>query len=110
MSAVYPYSGERIRTRPNGSTFEVLLQAATVYTFWSADDRPLYVGCTTQGYVRFDGHGHKDWWTEVSRVDVEHFEDKSDGLIRERHLIRDLLPEHNFAHVPVSVLERRQIA
>lgn len=73
---------------------------ATVYIFWGVNDEPLYVGCTTRQYVRFDGHGFKPWWTDVARIDVEHFEDRGFARMRERLLIRELRPLHNVAANP----------
>lgn len=86
-------------TGPRPTRFR--LTAANVYTFLDAEGAPLYVGCTSQQYARrFAGHGRKDWWTDVAEIRVEHFEDKSDGLRRERQLIRELRPKHNIAQHP----------
>lgn len=87
-----PYSGPRpTRWR---------LCPASVYTFFDADGNALYVGCTGRQYVRFAGHGGKDWWTDVTRIEVEHYEAKQDGLRRERRLINELRPLHNVAQHP----------
>lgn len=76
------------------------LKPVTVYTFFDSDDKALYVGCTSRQYVRFAGHGSKPWWTDVARIEVEHFEAEEDGRRHERHLIRKLRPAHNIAEHP----------
>lgn len=91
MSEV-PFSGPRPTRWP--------LNPVSVYTFFDEGDRVLYVGCTSRQYVRFQGHGGKDWWTDVAHIEVEHFEAKQDGLRRERELIARLCPLHNIAQHP----------
>ena len=76
------------------------LSPVTVYSCFDSDGRPLYVGCTSRQYVRFGGHGNKDWWTDVHQITVRHFEDKQDGLREERRLIQRLRPLHNVAQHP----------
>lgn len=104
--SITPYTGERLRIRPDGSTWEIPMVPAAVYSFFNAEGKALYVGCTTRGASRFGDHGEKDWFTESTRVEVEHFEDKSDGLNRERDLIRELRPAHNIAHNPNRTIQR----
>jgi hypothetical protein len=101
--SIQPYTGKRVRHSANGKSYEVPLFPATVYTCFGADSEPLYVGCTGQQYVRFAGHASKPWWTDVQRIEVEHFEDKSDGLHRERQLIGRLRPRYNVAGKPEKV-------
>jgi hypothetical protein len=101
VSEVGPYS------RPPAPDWPWVIPA-TVYVFYDADSVPLYVGCTTRQYVRFDGHGHKPWWTDVARIEVEHFADRSDGQRREKHLIRALRPLHNQEFHPDHVERLRQ--
>lgn len=106
--SVVPFTGSRVLTRPDGSQYERLLSPATVYTFFDATGQALYVGCTSRRYVRFADHGRKDWWTDVARIEVEHFEHRGDGLRRERHLIRELRPRYNQEHHPDHVERLRQ--
>lgn len=85
------------RSRPN----RWAPQQATVYSFFNGEGEPLYVGCTTRTYVRFGDHGREDWFTEVARIEVEHFEDRQDAAQRERALIRELRPAHNYLYAKV---------
>lgn len=89
---------------------ERLQHEVTVYTFRDSENRPLYVGCTTNQYVRFGGHGAKPWWPDLAHIDLEHFEDRREGLRRERQLIRELRPLHNVTWHPERDPLRRAVA
>lgn len=72
----------------------------TVYRFYAADGRVLYVGCTTDLPQRLATHqSEKPWWSEVIRVECEQFgTDRGGAYARERQLILDLRPQHASGH------------
>jgi hypothetical protein len=78
----------------------------TVYRYYDAVGRLLYVGLTGQGHGR--GHDHRrtaPWWPLVARGEFEHFTDATEALNHETALIASLAPLYNRAenlarHVP----------
>jgi hypothetical protein len=79
----------------------------TVYRYYDAVGRLLYVGLTGQGHGR--GHDHRrtaPWWPLVACGEFEHFTDATEALNHETALIASLAPLYNRAenlarHVPV---------
>jgi len=46
----------------------------TLYRFYDVDDALLYIGVAGNPGRRFEQHAsHKEWWTDVVRVELEHF-------------------------------------
>lgn len=78
----------------------------TVYRYYDAVGRLLYVGLTGQGHGR--GHDHRrtaPWWPLVARGEFEHFTHATEALNHETALIASLAPLYNRAenlarHVP----------
>lgn len=71
----------------------------TLYRFFSSADVLLYVGITAHPGQRWRSHAaEKTWWTDVTRVSVEHFPDRSTVLEAERRAIIDEHPLHNVVH------------
>jgi hypothetical protein len=78
-------------------TFEMPPQA--LYRFFDGSDVLLYVGITLDLPVRLKHHSvHKPWWTEVSRIDVEHFESQIEVVEAERAAIIAESPKYNLVH------------
>jgi hypothetical protein len=79
----------------------------TVYRYYDAAGRLLYVGLTGQGYGR--AHDHRrtaPWWPLVVRGEFEHFADGLGALGRETALIASLAPLYNRADNPGRVPAR----
>lgn len=75
----------------------------SLYRFYNDTGRLLYVGITKHLPRRLSEHSwSKNWWTEVMRIDVEHFDDRSDARAAELHAIRTERPEYNIADVPTD--------
>jgi excisionase family DNA binding protein len=69
----------------------------TVYRLYDKDNVLLYVGCTGRSMVRIKQHeAQTPWFTEVARIEIEHFGNDVDGAFeREQTLIGSLSPRHN---------------
>jgi excinuclease UvrABC nuclease subunit len=69
---------------------------STVYRFYNANQRCIYVGITTAGLTRLHSHRNtRDFWPEIASIALEHFEDDREARRRERFLIEELHPEYN---------------
>jgi len=82
-------------------------QVWTVYRYYDAAGRLLYVGLTGQGYGR--AHDHRrtaPWWPLVVRGEFEHFADGPEALRHETALIASLAPLYNRADNPGRVPAR----
>jgi hypothetical protein len=101
-------SGGRIRTydhavnrplflRTNGSeSVTGISHATSLYRFYDAEDRLLYVGVTSVGPSRWREHEQfRAWWRLVVRSTVEHFDDRPSALAAERAAILAEKPLHN---------------
>jgi hypothetical protein len=72
--------------------------AFSVYRFYSDAGRVLYVGRSSQLPIRIKHHfKHKPWWTEATRIELEHFETRAEMVDREKELIATLYPLYNVA-------------
>jgi len=71
----------------------------TLYRFYDADDRLLYVGITERGPQRWKEHRKsKGWWTKVVRISTEHFPTRVQALKAEERAIRQEKPAYNVIH------------
>lgn len=71
------------------------MSEATVYRMYDADSQLLYVGCTIQWPKRLADHQSKPWWADVTRVELQHFDDHRDALTVEGHAQDAEAPIHN---------------
>lgn len=72
----------------------------SLYRFYDAEDRLLYVGITSAGPSRWADHElHKDWWVLVVRTTVEHFDNRVTAAAAERSAILAEQPVHNIVHM-----------
>lgn len=73
--------------------------AFTVYRFYNSLGRLLYVGASEHGPGRWAKHRNgKPWWTEVTRVDVVHYQTKAETFSAEAYAIRHERPFYNVQH------------
>lgn len=70
----------------------------SVYRFWDANNRLLYVGITHRGWRRFDEHASaKAWWHLVDRVTVDHHPSRESARAAELAAIQGEHPQFNVA-------------
>ncbi len=67
-----------------------------LYRFYNEDDSLLYVGLTRDPSRRISQHaGDKSWWTNVSRIEIAHFDSLEELRSAERDAITTEKPVHN---------------
>lgn len=70
-----------------------------VYTFWDAEDRALYVGCTSNIPQRIRTHlREREWFVDVARFDVSVYPDGLTAYTAEAARIKELQPLYNALH------------
>lgn len=68
----------------------------TLYRFYDADDRLLYVGITNETGRRFKQHSVSQvWWAEVTTTSTEEFATRLEAATAERAAIAAERPVHN---------------
>lgn len=73
-----------------------------LYRMFDADGSLLYVGITVHVGGRFDHHRrNKPWWTDVARIELQHFPDRGSVEDAERDAVVSERPRYNIALVPV---------
>ena len=71
----------------------------SLYRFYDAEDRLLYVGVTSVGPSRWSDHErNREWWAKVVRTVVEHFPDRATALDAEREAVVVEQPIYNTVH------------
>lgn len=72
-----------------------------LYRCYATDGTCLYVGATTQPGVRFRKHAEsKDWWCEVSTINLVHYRTGDALAAAEKAAIAAECPVYNVAHNP----------
>lgn len=72
-----------------------------LYRFHSDTGELLYVGITLNPTGRWRQHRrHKPWWTEIARITIEQFPDRTSALLAETNAIHDEHPKYNIAQNP----------
>lgn len=66
-----------------------------VYRLYDADDRVLYVGCSSSPLRRLFSHRSKSWGKQVVSVRWYLHEERSAALADEAAQIAELQPPHN---------------
>lgn len=70
--------------------------ATDLYRYFDDQERLLYVGISFSAVARASQHrSDKGWWREVARMDVAHYETRSEALTAESAAIRSEKPIHN---------------
>ena len=73
--------------------------STSLYRFYDANHRLLYVGITGAGWGRWLQHARdKDWWIEVAHSNVEHYPTRREALEAERETIITERPIYNITH------------
>lgn len=67
----------------------------TLYKLYNSTDELLYAGITSRKLRRFYEHAERFWWPEVSRIELNHFEDRFAAAAAEIETIRSLQPKYN---------------
>jgi len=76
---------------------------ACVYRHFDKNDVLLYVGVTANILNRTACHSSAtQWFKDISRIDIKHFEKESDAHAAERKAIRTENPKHNIQHTANS--------
>lgn len=71
----------------------------SLYRFYDAQGRLLYVGITQRGRGRFHDHeADKAWWIDVATAAVDHYPTRAAAAIAERRAITRECPMHNTVH------------
>lgn len=69
-----------------------------LYRFYS-DTELLYIGITLNPVARWTDHrNHKLWWSDITRITIEHHPTRTAALDAEREAIRTEHPRHNVTH------------
>lgn len=67
-----------------------------LYRFYDEDGSLLYIGITLDLPARMRAHrGDKPWWTEVYRIEIEHFDSRPEVDRAERESILNERPKYN---------------
>jgi excinuclease UvrABC nuclease subunit len=70
----------------------------TLYRFYDADERLLYVGIAGSVTNRWESHRRSFWWCDASTVKLQHFATRKEALAAEKTAIRDDSPLINRMH------------
>lgn len=77
----------------------ILDQPNTLYRFFDARARLLYIGITSDLFARFGGHRRdKTWWRDIAGATFEHFPTREAVLAAEEVAIKAERPIHNKQH------------
>jgi hypothetical protein len=76
-------------------------KVTSVYRYFDAGGRLLYVGVTARGIRRSREHAEsKEWWPFAVGCWIEHFPTRLEALAHERELIEKFCPPFNTQHNP----------
>ncbi|MGA0615617.1 integrase arm-type DNA-binding domain-containing protein [Paracoccus sp. KR1-242] len=73
-------------------------QQTTVYRYYDAEDRLLYVGCSARPFHRVTNHKDKPWMNDVARATFERFPNFWLARQSEAEAIRSEAPLYNVLH------------
>jgi predicted GIY-YIG superfamily endonuclease len=90
---------QRSRHRPRRQLRPVDRRPVCLYRFYDTRGHLVYVGITNHLGRRLTQHNTtKPWWTDVTRITVEHFTERDTAEAAEIAAIRRERPERNIAH------------
>lgn len=67
----------------------------TLYRFFDADGRLLYVGITHRLNERLSAHKRQKPWEHISKIALEHYESREEAMKAEAHAIKNEGPKWN---------------
>lgn len=68
----------------------------SLYRVYDANGQLLYVGITETGVSRFDSHRlHAKWWHQASRIELDHYPDRTIARSVEQACIDTWKPPYN---------------
>jgi hypothetical protein len=82
----------------------------TLYRFYDARGRLLYIGIAVDFLIRWRKHCKKDWWPQVARMEIKSYPSRSAVLIAERSAIIIEKPLHNELHNQLGRAEQALLA
>jgi predicted GIY-YIG superfamily endonuclease len=83
-------------TRADLVFVEQSMKITSVYKLYNKYDELLYVGISLSAITRLSQHkADKEWYSEISRVDIEHYETEEQARDVEGILIKELNPRYN---------------
>lgn len=75
------------------------MKPQALYRHFDLSGALLYVGVTNRIPNRIKEHSkHSSWWSQIARIDIEHFPDRESVLKAEREAIINEKPKHNIQH------------
>jgi excinuclease UvrABC nuclease subunit len=77
------------------------VKGCSVYLYYAANGRLVYVGVTDRGTRRMHEHADsKPWWPLVAGCAIEHYTSRTAALAREKFVIERYRPVFNVQHNP----------
>lgn len=86
------------KMRPRQRRTRFAGEPTTLYRYYDAEGRLLYVGISNDAMRRMGQHSAKDWATQVRSWHPVTFGTRAEAEAAERHAIRTERPVHNIAH------------
>ena len=75
------------------------MSRTSLYRHYSKDDELLYIGISLSAINRLKQHEqHSTWFDDIARVEVEHFDTRSEARAAERAAIKSEKPKYNKHH------------
>jgi predicted GIY-YIG superfamily endonuclease len=71
-----------------------------LYRHYNANGDLLYVGVSVSTMKRLAQHKKSPWVHDITRIDIQYFEDREDALKAEKEVIKAEKPLFNKAHKP----------
>jgi predicted GIY-YIG superfamily endonuclease len=97
-------TGRLVTAMPESTSLDAARTTDTptsVYRYYDAEGRLIYVGVTSRGPQRQAQHAiTAEWWPHVRAQDVEHYDNRETALRREKWLIERHRPPFNRQHNP----------
>lgn len=86
-----------------------MIKYYAVYRHLNAAGETLYIGCSSNPFMRFAGHLSKSSWvTDVVGVEIQWFQSRDEALREEKRLILAERPPNNRLEFPQRRYERPQ--
>lgn len=70
-------------------------ERTSLYRCFAADGELLYVGISLRQWARFMAHSGREWFPDVRRIELEHFDNQEEARAAELKAIRAENPKYN---------------